>query len=205
MNNTTLFQNIGIAISALVAIISLIISIQSYYLRKPKLKIEIADKRSDCFFGKVIPEASTTGHVMRISGAWVNIINNSPVALKINRVYLQINREKFRIISPQNSYWDATVFYFEDEEGKLSTDGGIIEYGEQGLRVPCKIEAYDTISGCLLFQNFPANIHEKCRATICMKTAIGVIKKRVKLVEYDRNFEGEAVEIVQYLRSIESE
>lgn len=195
-------QEWGICLTAIISSASLIISIFNYWNKKPKLKIEITDKDWDCFFGKVKHESSSIESY--IGGAQINIINNSPVAITINAINLIVNDEKLRLIDNKNKYWESVEFYFVDDNGELTTDGSGIYYAESGLILPYKINAYDTITAFVLFHNFPAKLKKKCNAKIVLHTAIGRIKKRVKMVEYDKDYmQSDYRDYLQYCRSID--
>lgn len=122
------------------------------------MKIEITDKKWDCFFGKVLHEG--TNHQHYVGGAQINIVNNSPVAITLNRINLVVDNETLRLIDNKNKYWESVEFYFLDDNGELTADGSGIYYAENGLELPLKINAYDTITAFVLFHNFPSK-HKK--------------------------------------------
>ena len=195
-------QDWGICLTIVISTMSLLISIFNYWTSKPKLKIEITDKDWDCFFGKVLHEGTDIQHY--IGGAQINIVNNSPVAITLNRINLVVGKETLRLIDNKNKYWECVEFYFVDDTGELTTDGSGIYYAESGLILPLKINAYDTITAFVLFHNFPSKHKKRCKGKILLSTAIGKVKKRVKLVEYDKNYlEADYREYLQYCRSIE--
>lgn len=196
------FQDWGICLTIIISTISLIIAIFTYWTSKPKLKIEITDKEWDCFFGKVLHEG--TNIQSYVGGAQINIVNNSPVAITLNRINLVVDKERLRLIDNKNKFWECVEFYFLDDNGELTTDGTTIDYVESGLQLPLKINAYDTITVFVLFHNFPSKKKKRCNGKIVLYTAIGKVKKKVKLVEYDKSYlEVGYREYLQYCRSLE--
>ena len=194
-------QNWAICINIVVTSVTLIITILTYIVRKPKLKIEITDKEWDCFFGIVVLEK--TGRPYSVCGANINIVNNSPVAITVNTIEIIVNKEKLKLINKNNKYWENCEFVFFDENQKLAPSLDIC-YAQHGLEVPFKIQAYDTVTAVVLFHNFPVRIKKKCRAKISLGTAIGRISKNVKMVECDGNYlESSYRDYLQYCRSIE--
>lgn len=196
------FQDWGICLTIIISTISLIIAIFTYWTSKPKLKIEITDKEWDCFFGKVLHEG--TNIQSYVGGAQINIVNNSPVAITLNRINLVVDKERLCLIDNKNKFWECVEFYFLDDNGELTTDGTAIDYVESGLQLPLKINAYDTITVFVLFHNFPSKKKKRCKGKIVLYTAIGKVKKKVKLVEYDKSYlEVGYREYLQYCRSLE--
>lgn len=203
MDGNMTFQNIGIILTAIISSLSLLLSIFNYWTSKPKLKIEITDKEWDCFFG--IANYSQRNKLKNyIGGGQINIINNSPVAITINRINLVVNGEVLPLIDNKLAHWKDVEFYFVDDEGKWTTDGTGIAYDESGLTVPFKINAYDTITAYVLFFNFPIKCKNNCKGTFVLNTAIGKVKKNVKLVKYDKKYlEKGYREYLQYCRSLD--
>ena len=195
-------QDLGICLTLVISTISLLISVFNYWTSKPKLKIEITDKEWDCFFGKVLHEGTNLQHY--VGGAQINIVNNSPVAITLNRINLVVGKERLRLIDNKNRYWESVELYFVDDNGEMTTDGSGIYYSESGLSLPRKINAYDTITAVVLFHHFPSKQKKQCNGKIVLGTAIGKVTKRVKLVEYDKNYlEANYRDYLQYCRSID--
>ena len=195
-------QDIGICITAIISTISLILSFANYWKSKPKLKIEIADKKWDCFFGKVIHTNRSNSEDF-ICGAKINIVNNSPVSITISEANMIIEKEKLPLIDNNNSYWEIVEFFFEDEDGELTTDGSGIYYKESGLSFPFKLSAYDTVTAYVLFYPFPTKYKKKCKGIFVLNTAIGKVKKKINLVEYDKDYQEESYrEYLRYCRSL---
>lgn len=196
------FQDWGICVTAVISSLSLLISLFNYWISKPKLRIEITDKDWDCFFGKVLHEG--TNIQSYVGGAQINIVNNSPVSITLNRINLVVGKESLCLIDNKNKFWESVEFYFLDDNGELTTDGTGIDYVDCGLKLPLKINAYDTITAYVLFHNFPSKQKKQCKGKIVLNTAIGKVKKKVKLVEYDKSYlEIGYREYLQYCRSLD--
>ena len=196
-------QDMGICITAVISLLSLLISLANYQKSKPKLKIEIADKKWDCFFGKTI-QKSHSSMAACICGAHISIINNSPVAITISDATMTIGKEKLQLIDKQNDYWECVEFFFEYENNELTTDGSAIYYKENGLDTPFNLNAYDTTTVFVLFHNFPARIKGRCKGTLVLNTAIGKIKKKVTMIEWNKNYqEANYRDFLCYCRSLE--
>lgn len=194
-------QDWGICVTAVISSLSLLISIFNYWTNKPKLRIDITDKKWDCFFGKVLHEESNIQSF--IAGAQINIINNSPVSISLNRINLVVGKETLRLIDNRNDFWQSVEFYFVDTNGEITTDGAGIYYVENGLSLPLKINAYDTITAYVLFHNFPKKYKKKCTGKIVLSTAIGTVKKRINMIEYDKNYlEADYRDYLQFCRSV---
>ena len=183
-------QDFAICVTAVISIISLLLSFANYWNNKPKLKIKITNKKWDCFFGKVLREKD--GFFSNIiGGAYINIVNNSPVSITVSNICLKINEESLRLIDCRNPYWSDIEFCFKDNNGNWSTDGTSIGYSQEGKVFPFKIKAYDSISCVVLFHAFPAKYKKECRGQLILNTAIGKVKKNISLIEYDENYEEE--------------
>ena len=195
-------QDWGICLTIVISLLSLLLSILNFWTSKPKLKIETTDKDWDCFFGKVLHEKTNTKSY--IGGAQINIINNSPVSISLNRINLIVFNETLRLIDNKNGHWECVEFYFLDDNDELTTNGSAIYYAESGLSLPLKIGPYDTITTFVLFYNFPAKQKKRCKGKIVLSTAIGKVKKRINLIEYDKSYmEADYREYLQYCRSID--
>lgn len=196
-------QDWGICVTAVISSLSLLISIFNYWTNKPKLRIDITDEKWDCFFGRVLHEETNIQSF--VAGAQINIINNSPVSISLNRINLVVGKETLRLIDNSNDFWECVEFYFLDDNDELTTDGTGIYYSENGLSLPLKINAYDTITAYVLFHNFPAKYRKKCTGKIVLSTAIGTVKKKIKMIEYDKDYlEPDFRDYLQYSRSLDA-
>ena len=195
------FQDVGICITAIISIVSLFLSFANYWRNKPKIKIQITDKKWDCFFGKVIHDERITFESY-ICGAKINIVNNSPVAIAISSCDMIVNKQKLKLINNEIELWENISFFFERNGSEWTTDGSYIDYKKDGLSVPLKVNAYDAITAYVFFYNFPVKIKSKCKGKIVLNTAVGKIAKSVKLIEYDDDYMEEGYR--DYLQSCES-
>ena len=75
-------EMIGIIITSMISLISLIISLKNYLISKPELKIVISDKQCDAYFGDVCAKNESIVDT-KIGAVEINIINNSPVDIFI--------------------------------------------------------------------------------------------------------------------------
>lgn len=198
-----MFQNISISITAIISIISIILSVATYWNKKPKLKIEISDKKWDCFFGNAFTDEAKMERNTYIGGAKIMILNNSPVSITISNINMLIGKEKLDLIGKDIPYWKEIMFCFV-KDGELVFDGSVLNYSECGISLPYKIEAYDSIETVVLFYNFPKKNMKKCKSKIVLNTAIGKVKKTIKMIEYDENYlEKGYRDYSQYQRSLD--
>lgn len=199
-------QNICIFITAVISVISIVLSFANYWKSKPKIKIEIADKKWDCFFGNAVPNENKNNNSICIGGAQISIVNNSPVSINISEINLVIGKESLRIIDKNNSFWKDAMFFYFDDNGEWVSDGFGFDYYTNGISLPYKINAYDSITVLVLFHNFPIKYRKKCSGYLEMKTAIGKVRKKITLIEYDKNYQDEGYrDMMQYFRSLEKE
>lgn len=178
---------IAIIISSVLSTISLIISIKTFIINKPKIKIELTDKDCDAYFGKVRLKNDKTSPTL-IGFVELNIINNSPVDISIKDIKLKVGKTYHRLIDKNNSYWHDCYFYYLDESGEDVWDGCGINYDECGIVIPNKIKAYSILSGSCLFYHYPIidSSHKKCK--IVLYTAVGKITKRINMKKYDEKY-----------------
>ena len=192
--------------STLVAVVSIILSIMTYRREIPKIKIGIERPKYDCFFGVATREDNRGKlYESRISGVRFTIHNNSSVDIEVNDVFLIIGNERFRLISNDNPYWDLVCFFsYDHQANKVEFDGSYaINYREEGINLPVTVLGYTTHSSCALFYHFPANISGKVNAKLYVKTAIGVRKKKIVLLQYNNTFQNKELEDAeQYSRSV---
>ena len=196
-------EGIGIIITAIISTISLALSFMNYWHRKPKIRISISDSKHDCFFAK--KQMGQTNQYECIAGGYINIINNSPVSITLNELSLKVGKENYGLIDKSIVHWQEVELFYKGKNGKWITDGSVVPYEQYGLLLPRKVEAYDAFSCHVLFRNFPAKMTKKCKGTLILNSAIGKIKKRVVLYEYNQeycNYEWKDIE--QYQRSIAS-
>lgn len=194
-------QIITMIITAVVSVASLVLSIVNYYDKRPHLKIKFNDKKRDCFYTIVGSENLATYHY--VSWLHFNIINDSPVRITINNVYLLINKEIFLLADTENDYWNSVDYLIRDENGEFGSDGIYRDAQKGCIKLPLKIDPYDSVATSALFSSIPNNLGQKVKAKIVFATAIGTIKKKVILSEYGlEHLNYEFDNISQFQRSI---
>mgnify|MGYP000898172555 CR=1 FL=1 len=151
----------------------------------------------------VCPQKRT--YKSRISGIRFTLRNNSAANIEVNGISLKTRSEMFQIIPPNNPFWDTVNFFtYDSDEQKMIPDYLYgISYSSEGFSLPIVMNSYTSSSGCALFYNFPASITGQAAATIYVRTAIGVYKKKVRLLQYDNTFQRQEWEnIEQYQNSL---
>lgn len=177
-------QMVTVCISAIVAVVSLVISILGYMRQKPKLRIVITDPKEDCYYGwrKVFEDDS---RYARVGYVRMSLVNCSPVTIGIEDINLNVKSSCLRRVRNDNEYWAETELYYLDNNGSMKSDGACIDYENEALRFPSRINAYDTVSGVVLFHNVPTQVKDKARGKIVLRTAIGTLTKRIRIREYN--------------------
>ena len=199
-----MLEKISIVFSICLSVSSFVIAVLSYRLKTPKIKIQIMNKKTDCFFGKVRSEHNENVSSSRISGVRLRLINNSPSEISVINFVLKCNKEIYRLIDYSNHYWEIVEFVFPDEKGEEISDGSAIYYGNSGVTLPFKLSGYDGKDIVALFYHFPLSIKKQAKAKVIIQTAVGVKTKRVILKEYDKDYMNyEYEDVMQYYRSIE--
>ena len=192
----------------IIALVSLFISLKAYHRDTPQISIEINNAKFDCYFGQV-HAVGKDGKPIKARIAGVNLVlrNHSSADIQVFDARLKIKKEYYRLIPSTNDFWTAVAFLGKDEEsGEFEPDPifSPLNYEECGLKLPTIVNGYSSINKTALFYHFPAGIQRKVRATITIKTAVGVTKKRVWLVEYNNNLlRADWDDSLQYQRSCE--
>ena len=190
-------------VSAIIASVSLYVSIRVYRRDTPKIHIEISDPKYDCLFGKVALNFKEGLRFRRISCAKITLRNASSASIEVQSVTLKIKKDSFRLIPKDISCWNEVTFMNSDDDVKNINPNNYIPYEERGVQVPCVIDGFHSLEGYVLFYSFPDYIKEKIRAQLIVKTAVGVVSKKVKLLEYNNTFENQEMEeIKQYYKSL---
>jgi len=200
-----MISNIVSILSFGVALIALYISYRVYKRDTPKLRIQIDNPKYDCFFGNSITEKHEGLHVNRISGARIKLNNNSKVDIEINNITLKIKKEIYRLIPKDNDYWEVVHFlnYNIHEIENFDPNYGI-DYCNEGIEIPCKINSYSCLSFVALFYHFPLSIKKKIKGKLIINTAVGKFIKKINLYEYnDTFFNLEWEDVKQYQKSKE--
>lgn len=187
---------IALIVTSILSVVSLIVSIRSYIIQKPKLRINITDKDCDIVYGNMCikddkPLSNKVGCVN------INIINDSPVDIEVKDIKIKINKDLHRLIPHKNPLWEFCYFYYMGKNNEIVWDGCGINYIYEGLSVPFKIKSYSIKSGVCLFYDFPNRINKKLKATIILFSAVGKIKKKLKFVIYNENYISSEMKDVQ--------
>ncbi len=191
-------------ISAIIAIVSLIISIKVYRRDTPKLYIEIRDAEFDCFFCDAIPNTDHSAMKQRVSGVKVLLRNTSSADIEVQSAAIKIKKELFRYIPNDIPFWEDIAFVSSSENNRDVDPNFTLPYQDFGMHFPCIVKGFSASEGYILFFNFPADIKEKVRAQIILRTAVGTIKKNTVLREYNHTFERqEWKDVEQHFRSME--
>ncbi len=196
-----LAQTITMIITAVVSVSSLVLSIVNYFNRRPHLKIKINNKKLDCFYTLA---GSEKDEVYRyVSIIYFNIINNSPVKITINNVLLKIKNEFYLLSSNDKNCWNSINFFEKMKDGHFESDEIYRDLKSSCIRLPMRIEPYDSTMVSSVFNSNPKNLKGKVKAKIILNTAIGSICKRVILSEYGlKHFNHEFESVSQFQRSI---
>ena len=198
-------MNITISIaSIIIAFAALWVSVKAYKRDTPNLKVNIDNQKINCFFGDVETEHEQQFGYGRIAGIRFRIINSSPVSIEIHSIVLKIKSEKYKLIDTDNAYWENVYFLSYDEEDKKVPDINYgIYYAVEGIKLPSIIEPYTTLPCVTLFYHFPKAITKKVKAKLIINTAIGEIKKRIELYEYNDTFsKDEFKDVQQFYKSM---
>lgn len=177
---------IAIIITSIIPAISLIITIKTYVINKPKVKIELTDKDCDAYYGLVCVGDKT--ELTKIGAVELNIINSSPVDIGIRDIRLKVDKNYHRLIDKDNPHWDDAYFYYNDDNNEKIWDGSDLSYKERGISTPNNIKAYSILSGLCLFHDFPNIEAKQKRCKLILYTAIGKISKRINLKKYDETY-----------------
>lgn len=194
-------QIITMIITAVVSVASLVLSIMNYFNKRPHIRIKIDDKNRECFYCIIGSDNSAVYRYV----SWIrfNIINDSPVRITINNIYLCAKKEVFLMADTEADYWSSIDYLIKDENGTYSSDGLYRDVQKQCIKLPLKIDPYDSATTAAIFNSIPNNLSGRIKAKIVFATAIGTIRKKVILSEYGLehlNFEFD--NIAQFQRSI---
>lgn len=184
--------------SILIAAVSLYLSIKVYHRDTPKLIVSIDKPEYECFFGNVHIEHEGREYINRISGIKLKLRNPSQYDIEVSDVNLRIKGIEYHLILKDNPYWNHVTFLAHGQDAKkLVPDYNYsIAYGEHGFLPPYVVNKYSIIDTVILFYDFPQNITKTVTATLCIMTAVGIIKKTIKLIEYDDTFQRQEMEEV---------
>ena len=186
---------------------ALYISYKTYKRDIPKIEIDIANPKYECFFGNAVTDNMSdklSEKGLRIAGVYLTIRNNSNADIQITSIQLKAKGEYFRRIGKREDFWHEIAFLSMDQdENKILPDWAYsINYSDTAIQIPCVLYSYTAVEGYCIFGEFPAKTKKKVKGTLVLNTAIGKVKKKVNLYVYDDTFGREDYEHVkQYYRS----
>lgn len=174
-------QTITMIITAIVAVASLALSIVNYFSKKPHLRINIDNKGYDCFYTIACTKNKSLHYISFIH---FNIINDSPVKITVNNIHLLLNKEILFLTDTQNDYWRSVDFLIKNKDGEFIKSDIYVDYSEPDIKLPLKIEPYDSISVSTIFDFVPNNFSGNIKAKLVFDSAVGTIYKKINLSEY---------------------
>ena len=176
-----LAQTIGVLITIVVSVSSLILSILAFIQQKPKLACEIVR----AYYGP----AQLKDNILKAyyaAGIDITIQNPSPVNITIYDLKLKIGKEMYEYLLPQEGD-DQNITFLYFDHGHVYGSGFSIPYNSKGNNLPFKINAYEAILSTFVFCNIPNGFNGKKYGKIILKTTAGKLKKRIKLYPFDIN------------------
>ncbi len=194
-------------LSLIISALALWISYKTYKRDTPTIEIDISNPKYDCFFGNVVTEGMTERtrkNGSRVAGVYLIVRNNSSADIQITNIQLKVKGELFNPIVRGNKFWNEVAFFSLDKEkNEITPDWAYsIDYNENAIPIPGVICSYTVIEGYCIFGQFPAKIKKKSHGTLILTTAIGKVKKKIRLYEYDDTLGRQDYENVkQYYRS----
>lgn len=188
-------QTIGVIITIIVSVISLILSILAFYQQKPKLNCEIVR----AYYGP----AQLKDNISKLyvaAGIEITLQNPSPANITIYDIRLQIGKESYGYVLPQEGNNQNITFFYSDD-GSLYGSGWAIPYNTSVCNLPYKIDSYKAELTTYVFHNIPSSFHGKKYGKLIIKTTAGKIKKRIKLIPFDINTVEDWNEIDKFCKS----
>ncbi len=190
-----LTQTIGVLITIVVSVISLIISILAFIQQKPKLACEIVR----AYYGPAQLKDSLK-NLYHAAGIEITLQNPSPANITIYDLKLKIGKENYQYILPQDGD-DQNITFFYSDNGKLYGSGWAIPYNSTGYDLPFKINSYDAILPTFVFHNIPNNLRGKKHGKLIIKTTAGKLNRRIKLSPFDIDTVEDWKEIEKFMKS----
>lgn len=190
-----LMQTIGVLITIIISVISLILSILAFIQQKPKLSFEII--RS--YYGP----AQLKDDLLNLyvaAGIDITLQNPSPAIITIYDIKLVIEKEYYEYVLPLEGS-DQNITFFYPDNGKLHGSGWAIPYNSTGFDLPFKINSYEAILSTFIFHNLPNIFHGKKYGKLIIKTTAGKLKKRIKLYPFDINAVEDWNEVEKFSKS----
>lgn len=190
-----LTQTIGVIITIVVSVISLVLSILAFVQQKPKLRCEIVR----AYYGSAQLKDSIT-NLYVAAGIDITLQNPSPANITVYDIKLKIEKEYYEYLLPQEGE-DQNIEFFYSDKGHLYGSGGAIPYNSTGINLPFKINSYEAILPTFVFHNIPEKFHGKKYGNLIIKTTAGKLKKRIKLSPFDINTVEDWNEVEKFLKS----
>ena len=190
-----LAQTIGVIITIVVSVISLILSILAFIQQKPKLGCEIVR----AYYGPAklkdnMPKAYYA------AGIDITIQNPSPANITIYDLKLKIGKEYYKYILPLEG-GDQNITFFYSDNGHFYGSGWSIPYNSTGKDLPFKITSYDAILSTFVFHNILNTFHGNKSGKLIIKTTTGKLIKKIKLHPFDINDVEDWKEIEKFMKS----
>ena len=190
-----LAQTIGVLITIVVSVISLILSILAFIQQKPKLVLEI----DRAYYGP----AQLNDNISKpyfAAGIDFALQNPSPTNISIYDLKLKIGKEKYEYVLPQEGE-DQNITFFYPDNGQFYGSGGAIPYNSIGKDLPFKITSYDAMLSTFVFHNIPNTFHGNKSGKLIIKTTAGKLIKKIKLHPFDINDVEDWKEIEKFMKS----
>lgn len=190
-----LAQTIGVIITIVVSVISLILSILAFIQQKPKLGCEIVR----AYYGPAqlkdnMPQAYYA------AGIDITLQNPSPANITIYDLKLKIEKETYEFLLPQEGNEQNITFFYYDK-GLLYGSDWSIPYNSTGNDLPFKITSYDAMLSTFVFHNIPNTFHGNKSGKLIIKTTAGKVIKKIKLHPFDINDVEDWKEIEKFIKS----
>lgn len=190
-----LAQTIGVIITIVVSVISLILSILAFIQQKPKLICEIVR----AYYGPAQLKDSIS-KAYYAAGIELTIQNPSPANITIYDLKLKIGKENYQYLLPQEGI-DQNITFFYSDNGHVYGSDWSIPYNSTGFNLPFKINSYDAILPTFVFHNIPNIFHSKKHGKLIIKTTAGKLTIKVKLHQFDFNDVEDWKEIEKFIKS----
>ena len=190
-----LAQTIGVLITIVVSVISLILSILAFIQQKPKLVCEI----DRAYYGPAQLKDSIPKSYF-VAGIDFTLQNPSPANITVYDLKLKIGSEYYEYVLPQEGD-DQNISFFYSSKGHSHRSGWSIPYNSAGRNLPFKIDSYDAILSTFIFHNIPNTFHGKKYGKLIIKTTAGKLIKKIKLHPFDINDVEDWKEVEKFMKS----
>ena len=190
-----LAQTIGVIITIVVSVISLILSILAFIQQKPKLICEIVR----AYYGPAKLKESMP-RAYYAAGIELTLQNPSPANITIYDLKLKIEKENYQYLLPQEEV-DQNITFFYSDNGIVYRSDWSIPYNSTGNDLPFKITSYDAMLSTFVFHNIPNTFHGNKSGKLIIKTTAGKVIKKIKLHPFDINDVEDWKEIEKFIKS----